>query len=280
MKSMYNLCRWIGLLLIVLPVLPAVGRPGAGSGSGVPDGGTAAIFAAVKTSTPDARAETFALGPDPTDIVASRLRRLSAIALDEVVWLARCIYSESDRAHEQELVAWVVRNRVETHYRGTTYRQVVLEANQFSAFNAPSKRRQHILNLDHQSSLRPWRRALKIALDVYQAPGSRRPFPKTVRHFYSPVSMAGGRAPHWADGDKALASARLGVDRRRFIFFNDVDERLAAGENTPKNERNVVRNARYDGDDSGFKLKLRRPSGKVSRPRRPSVQTSRFSRGK
>ncbi|WP_240332831.1 hypothetical protein [Salinibacter ruber] len=41
------------------------------------------------------------------------------------LWLARAIYSETKLPHEQELVAWVVRNRVETAYRGRrTYRAV------------------------------------------------------------------------------------------------------------------------------------------------------------
>ncbi len=220
-----------------------------------------------------------AQAPNASDVVASRLRRLSTIDLDEVVWLARCIYSESDRANEQELVAWVVRNRVETQYRGRTYREVVLEVKQFSAFNEPSKRREHILNLDHETPLRSWRRALKIALDVYQAPASDRPFAQTVRHFYSPVSMVGGRTPHWADRDKALSSARLGVDRRRFVFFDDVDEHLARADGfTPPSRSGNVRRAGYEDDGGGFKLKLPKPSGKVSRPRRPSVQTARSSR--
>lgn len=215
---------------------------------------------------------------DPTDALASRLRRLSALELDEVVWLARCIYSESDRAHEQELVAWVVRNRVETQYRGTTYREVVLENRQFSAFNNPTQRRKQILSLDHNSTFRPWRQALNIALNVYFAPSARRPFAQTVRHFYSPISMSGGRAPHWADRDKALSSARLGVDWRRFIFFNDVDETVSARNVVRGDLERTAQKARYEANSSvqgsrrsGIKLKLPRPSGKVSRPRRPSM---------
>lgn len=207
-----------------------------------------------------------------SDDVAVRLERLSPIELDEVVWLARCMYSESDRPHEQELVAWVVRNRVETGYRGRTYREVILEAKQFSAFNEPTKRRDHIVSLSPETPLRSWRRTLEIALDVYQAPASERPFSQTVRHFYSPVSMVGGRKPHWADSGKALSSSNLGVDRRRFIFFDNVDEQLAGKGGSGAQslaDRSGVESGRK-GD--GFDLKLPKPSGKVSRPRRPSVQ--------
>jgi len=220
-----------------------------------------------------------AAGASASDIIGSRLGRLSAMELDEVVWLARCIYSESDRPDEQELVAWVVRNRVETQYRGRTYREVVLEAKQFSAFNEPSKRREHILSLDENSSLRPWRQALGIALNVYQASDVERPFSQTVRHFYSPVSMVGGRTPHWSDSGRPLSSSRLGVDRRRFIFFDEVDEHIADAEGFTPQPSGIERRVSDDGGhDNGFSLTLPRPSGKVSRPRRPSVRQPRSGR--
>ncbi len=211
------------------------------------------------------------------DDVAERLERLSPIEVDEVIWLARCMYSESDRPHEQELVAWVVRNRVETEYRGRSYREVILEAKQFSAFNEPSKRRDHILSLSQETPLRSWQRTLEIALDVYRAPAAERPFAQTVRHFYSPISMTSGRKPYWADGGKALSSSRLGVDRRRFIFFDDVDSHLAGLEASGPStvERSVVA-GRGGGD--GFQLSLPKPSGKVGRPRRPSVVVPRSNR--
>lgn len=51
-----------------------------------------------------------------------------AVTEDEILWLARTIFSETKRPHEQELVAWVVRNRVETGYRGNaTYEAAVLD---------------------------------------------------------------------------------------------------------------------------------------------------------
>lgn len=212
--------------------------------------------------------------PDDTE---ARLARLSPIQMDEVLWLARCVYSESDRPHEQELVAWVIRNRVETEYRGRTYREVVLEAKQFSAFNEPTKRRTHILSLTPDTPLRSWQRTLEIALDVYEAPGSERPFAQTVRHFYSPISMVGGREPHWADGGKPLSSSQLGVDERRFIFFDDVDPQYAGtGGTTPSVGSSSPH--RDEAEGPGLSIKLPRPSGKVSRPRRPSIVPPRGER--
>lgn len=154
---------------------------------------------------------------------AARLRRLAPLAADEVLWLARCLYTESDRAEEQRYVAWVVRNRVETAYRGRTYREVVLETKQFSAFNAPSPRRDSVLAWGPGTPRPSWQQALRVALRVYEAPASERPFPVTVRHFYSPVSMPGGATPPWAVGRTPLDNGPLGVDPHRFRFYDGLD---------------------------------------------------------
>lgn len=139
----------------------------------------------------------------------------------ETLWLARCMYSESDLPHEQELVAWVVRNRVATAYRGQrTYRDVVLDDRQFSAFNLDGRRRDYYLALQPHTSARGWRRTLAIAAYVRRAPWTVRPFGVEVRHFYSEVSMVGRRAPTWAHGQSPVAPNRLyRVDPARFRFF-------------------------------------------------------------
>lgn len=156
------------------------------------------------------------------------LRQLPPFEADEVLWLARCLLSEADRAEEQRLVAWVVRNRVETRYRGSTYREVILEPYQFSAFNTPSPRRDEILRLTpYSTSAWGWQTAVEIALEVYQAPETARPFPVTVRHFYSPISMPEHRAPQWAQGRTPLSLP--GIDSFRFQFFDDIDEGVIAG---------------------------------------------------
>jgi hypothetical protein len=163
-----------------------------------------------------------ALGQDPTDIL-DRVRRLTPLEMDEVLWLARCVLSETDRPHEQRYVAWVVRNRVETQYRGDTYREVVLEPLQFSAFNLPSVHRDDLLRLNQHSTDKHWLRTLEVALDVYLAAPEARPFSLHVRHFYSPVSMPNGVPPEWAAHTTPLDAEALGVDPQRFQFYEDVD---------------------------------------------------------
>ncbi|MEX0821021.1 MAG: hypothetical protein WD021_02650 [Rhodothermales bacterium] len=232
------------------------------------------VLAATGASSP-VRAQPIANSPD----LAEQLRQLSPMAADDVLWLARCIYSESDRADEQRLVAWVVRNRVETQFRGRSYREVILEASQFSAFNEPTPRRRHILNLTASSTYGPWQSALGVALDVYQAPEFERPFPVTVRHFYSPVSMRGGLPPHWADDGTELSSDRLGVDPHRFRFFNNVDEGSAwasAGNDAAAigSDDGTPGTGARAGSSGGFLFPVRRGSGRVARPARPSVRRS------
>ena len=88
----------------------------------------------------------------------------AAMVGEDILWLARCIYSETKRAHEQELVAWVVRNRVETRYRGQgTYRGVVLDPYQFSAFNPGSRKRRLFMSLTPASDAQGWQSALRVA---------------------------------------------------------------------------------------------------------------------
>ncbi len=212
----------------------------------------------------------------PDESMAERLNNLSAFDADEVLWLARCIYSESNRPHEQELVAWVVRNRVETNFRGSTYRDVVLEDRQFSAFNAPSVRRSRILGLDASSSAPGWQKALKIAFDVFNAPASERPFAQATRHFYSPISMRGRIKPHWAQNEKPLSSEALGVQSHRFQFFEgiDADAEAPALAVEPPHEggSRAVRGDRTV-DARTLRQRMRsRSSGRVPRPASPSVE--------
>ena len=145
---------------------------------------------------------------------------------DDVLWLARCIYSETKRPEEEELVAWVIRNRVETGYRGQhTYRSVVLDPFQFSAFIPGSTKRRLYTSLDASSPSQGWQRALKIAHSVYYAPGRERPFPVQTRHFYSARSMAGGATPDWARGKtpvRLTGTNGVRIDPRRFKFYASI----------------------------------------------------------
>ncbi|WP_279303593.1 cell wall hydrolase [Salinibacter ruber] len=142
------------------------------------------------------------------------------------LWLARAIYSETKLPHEQELVAWVVRNRVETAYRGRrTYRAVVLDPYQFSAFNPGAAKRARYLRLQPEAPLPRWRQALWVARYVRHAEGrAYRPFPVETRHFYSERSMRGRAVPYWAErgGFVAPDPGRYAVDERRFRFFKQI----------------------------------------------------------
>lgn len=141
---------------------------------------------------------------------------------EDVLWLARVIYSETKRPDEQELVAWVVRNRVETNYRGArTYREAVLDPWQFSAFNRNNAKRRHFANLAIDSRAPGFQTALAIAYRVYMAPPYERPFAVTTRHFYSERSMVGRRTPDWAVGHRPIALDRP-IDPRRFRFFANI----------------------------------------------------------
>lgn len=156
-------------------------------------------------------------------------RRVDALPADhidtETLWLARAIYSETKRPEEMELVAWVIRNRVETRYRGRqSYRDAVLDPYQFSAFNPGSRSRRFYLDLTPQSPSQNWKRALTIAYGVQRSPSDHRPFPLKTRHFYSEQSMVGRSHPDWAAGLKPVTpdGRSFQLDARRFRFFAGV----------------------------------------------------------
>jgi hypothetical protein len=139
------------------------------------------------------------------------------------VWLARCIYSETDRAHEQELVAWVVRNRVETTYRGeSTYSGVITDPFQFSAFNRRSPMRDFLLVIDSTYTAPKWQQAMDVARQVILADADLRPFPITTRHFYSERSLGDAEIPLWALEVKPIRVHPYKVDEKRFRFFDKV----------------------------------------------------------
>ena len=142
----------------------------------------------------------------------------------ETLWLARGIYSETKKPREQELVAWVIRNRVETNYRGNrTYREAVLDPYQFSAFNPGSSKRYHYVSLDPHDDAKGWSRALAIAAEVRQADSTLRPFPTSTRHFFSERSMAGGRHPSWSYGEQPVTPERpYEIEKDRFRFYKGV----------------------------------------------------------
>ncbi len=142
---------------------------------------------------------------------------------DDVLWFARCIYSETKRADEQELVAWVIRNRVETGYRGENeYQDVVLDPYQFSAFNPGNPKRRLYTSLTPSPDSPAFVQALEVAHAVYYAPAETRPFPERTRHFYSERSMVGGKAPNWSSGHAPVRPTGFRVDPKRFRFYSGV----------------------------------------------------------
>lgn len=143
-------------------------------------------------------------------------------SIDEAtLWLARCIYSETKVPHEQELVAWVVRNRVETEYRGrSSYEDVVLDAYQFSAFNPNAPKRSFYTNLTPDTQLPGWQQALTIAHYVRRADPAYRPFSIKTRHFFSEVSMPNNQFPYWVQQREHVSPGwNYTVDQRRFRFY-------------------------------------------------------------
>lgn len=158
----------------------------------------------------------------PAALSVDRLTTPAAHLIDsETLWMARCIYSETKRPDEQELVAWVLRNRVETSYRGeSTYEGVVLDPYQFSAFIRGTATYARYSALTADSDNAGFQKALAIAHFVRHAPASMRPFDNETRHFYSEQSMVGGRTPAWAVGKVAVAPARdFSLEAKRFRFY-------------------------------------------------------------
>jgi len=118
----------------------------------------------------------------------------------EILWLARVIFSETKDEEEMNLVGWVVRNRVDTQYRGGTYEEVALSGNQFSGLNSSDAQYKININMEYGAKNEKWIKALAVANQIYFADEDKRPFSKDVKHFYSPMSVA--EAPEWALDEK------------------------------------------------------------------------------
>lgn len=161
-------------------------------------------------------------GPD--DAAVAEVLQVPPNLDEPTLWLARAAFSETKLPHEQELVAWVVRNRVETGYRNkTTYREVVLDPYQFSAFNPNSSKRSYLLRLSPEEEQREWRRALWIAHYVRHADPADRPFSRNTRHFFSERSMEGHIFPYWADHQHFVSPNKdYFLNERRFRFYKEI----------------------------------------------------------
>src|SRR5688572_27065202 len=125
---------------------------------------------------------------------------------EEILWFARTIYSETKKPEEQTLVAWVIRNRVESKYFPDTYKEVVLQQGQFSGMHATDKQYGVNMSMDYNDESPAWDSALSIARAVYSADPILRPLPADVTHFYSPISVS--RTPSWAAATKPAHEVR------------------------------------------------------------------------
>jgi spore germination cell wall hydrolase CwlJ-like protein len=141
---------------------------------------------------------------------------------EEILWLARLVYSETKRAEEQVLVAWVVRNRVESQYRGQSYKEVALHGSQFSGLNSFDRNYRHNITRSYSDGGDSWLSALAVAKAVYHADEVLRPFPKTVMHFYSPISMKSNKKPSWARGVEPIQVVQDAKNNIRFAFYDGV----------------------------------------------------------
>lgn len=140
----------------------------------------------------------------------------------EILWFARTIYSETKTAEEQTLVAWVIRNRVESALYPETYKEVVLQKGQFSGMHPSDAQYWTNVTLGFEDHSPSWDSAVSIAKAVYFADPILRPLPKTVMHFYSPVSVT--RTPSWAEGLEPAHTVRdAKTNSVRFAFFADIN---------------------------------------------------------
>ena len=140
---------------------------------------------------------------------------------DEILWLARIVYSETKRAEEQVLVAWVVRNRVESKYKGASYKDVALHDSQFSGLNSFDKNYRYNITKNYNDTEEGWQSAVSVARAVYNADEALRPLSKNVKHFYSPVSVR--NTPSWAKGVQPSQVVRDSKNSAiRFAFYEDI----------------------------------------------------------
>jgi hypothetical protein len=156
------------------------------------------------------------------DIVEAAEEKIqSAEDREDILWLARAVYSETKIKEEQLLIAWVIRNRLESESYGDTYRSVVLARGQFSGLNPTDS--QYYINIvrSYGEDGPGWNSALAVAKAVYYADNTLRPFSKTVQHFYSPRSTS--TVPDWAADQSASHIVRDAESESiRFAFYDNI----------------------------------------------------------
>ena len=148
----------------------------------------------------------------------------------EVDWLALCLASETNQPHEAQYVAWAIRNRRDSKYRGAqTIVDVILDRKQFSYFNIWTSGTHPVMTRTDVfiDAMRGYAgKVLTANRGVYddcarailEMPTWMAPFGPDVLHYWSPVSMKPkGSKPAWA-GTGSRAFTPGCVDPRRFVF--------------------------------------------------------------
>jgi hypothetical protein len=153
----------------------------------------------------------------------------------EADWLALCLITESNQAHEWPCIAWTVRNRMRAKRFPNTVRGVVLQPQQFSHFNAfvgfvgtDAELLEAVLaGRATRGKVDPLSRELyalaqQAAVDLLEEPVWRRPFGPAVCHYWSPIGMKPrNRKPAWAPDAKRLFTPS-GIDPERFVYAEGV----------------------------------------------------------
>jgi len=139
----------------------------------------------------------------------------------EILWFARAVYSETKIADEQVLVAWVIRNRVESERYPDSYKEVVLDPNQFSGLSPRDENYGLNISRSYTSQGLGWETALSAAEGVYYSDGVLRPIGSNVYHFYSPMAVR--NIPEWAVGENPERTVRdMKNGYTRFAFYADI----------------------------------------------------------
>lgn len=159
------------------------------------------------------------LASAPAD--SAPLSKENAHDLEEILWLARALHSESKLSSEQRLVACSIRYRVESGRWGDTYENVVLARHQFSGLYPYSWNTLYAYNMSrtYASQGIAWKTAVALAKKTYYADSVKEvcpELPKNTMHFYSPVAVKA--TPAWADEEKLVYSVGS-----RFAFFANVN---------------------------------------------------------
>jgi len=139
----------------------------------------------------------------------------------QILWLARIIYSETKRADEQPVIAWVVRNRVDSPRFQDSYKAVARANGQFSGLHPRDRQYRHNITREYGKAGDAWQHALEVAKGVYNAPEALRPFPQSMQHFYSPISVK--ETPTWAHNQSPEYTIKdPQTNETRFAFFTNI----------------------------------------------------------